>query len=181
MSEAVGDELEFGGFALPQEGPGDPRPIIARLVDQAEEFADLRTGEPVIMVLFRLEQKRKGGKVILGEMCLPQWQGRLAAVAWWMLVKISGGSPPDYILLLDNDWWSEASDREREALIHHELMHCMIGLDKEGDQRFDDEGNPVWDIRAHDLEEFNATVRRYGAWLGDIREFMEALREGGVN
>ncbi len=168
-------------FRLAQEGPADPRPIMARLVADAAEFEDLRVGEPAIMVLFRGIPKVKGGKRFLGEMCLPNFQGSLGQVALWLLAKACQGTLPDFLLILDAEWWGEASDREREALIFHELCHCMIALDRDGEKRFTDEGDPVWAIRAHDLEEFNAVARRYGAWATDIRDFMEALREHGVN
>lgn len=168
-------------FALAVEGKDDPRPIMARLVADAEDFEDLRAGEPAIMVLFRGIPKVKGGKLILGEMCLPNFQGSLGQVALWLLAKACQGELPDFLLILDREWWTEASEREREALIFHELCHCMIGLDRDGEKRFDDEGNPVWAIKAHDVEEFNSVARRYGAWQGDIRDFMEALREHGVN
>ena len=168
-------------FRLAVEGPDDPRPIMARLVMDCPEFEDLRVGEPAIMVLFRGVPKVKGGKLILGEMCLPNFQGSLGQVALWLLAKACQGELPDFLLILDSEWWAEATENQRSALVHHELCHCMIAVDREGEKRFTDEGDPVWAIKAHDLEGFNATARRYGAWLGDIRDFMEALREHGVN
>lgn len=59
----------------------------------------------------------------------------------------------------------ENKPREREALLHHELMHCEL----------DERGNPT--IRHHDVEEFNATVRRYGLWKDDVQLFLEASVE----
>jgi hypothetical protein len=181
MSDTDDDFTPDQAFAIAVDGPDDPRPIMQRIVAEAPEFEDLRVGEPAIMVLFRAVPKIKGGKLILGTMSLPAFQGSLGEVATWLLATACGGSLPDYLLILDREWWLEASATEREALIFHELMHCMIALDREGEKRFTDEGDPVWAIRPHDLEEFNAVVRRYGAWKSDIRDFMEALREHGVN
>ena len=52
--------------------------------------------------------------------------------------------------------------------------------DKEGELKFTPEGKPVWDIRGHDVEEFDDVVRRYGAWSPDVQRFIGALREGGA-
>lgn len=162
-------------FRLAEEGPADPRPIMARLVADAPEFEDLRTGEPAIMVLFRGIPKVKGGKRFLGEMCLPNFQGSLGQVALWLLAKACQGELPDFLLILDAEWWGEATENQRSALVHHELKHCCIATDKEGDQRFTDEGDPIWAIREHDVSEFYDTVSRFGDWLGDVAPLVRAL------
>ena len=179
-------EAEAGGddpaewFFVPEEGPGDPRPIMRRLVDAMPEFADLKAGEAVIMVLMRRLYVAKGGKGVLGSMALPVWQGRMGPLAVWLLAKSAGGAVPDFIMTLDATWWSLASNHQREALVFHELLHAMHATDREGELRFTEEGLPIWAIRPHDIEEFNAVVRRYGAWETDVALFAQALREGGV-
>ena len=63
--------------------------------------------------------------------------------------------------------WESLKDQPkvREALLHHELMHCELN----------ESGNPV--LRPHDVEEFNQTVRRYGRWKDDVQLFVEASAE----
>lgn len=167
-------------FTLPQDGPDDPRPIVRRLVEEMEEFRDLRVGEAVIMAVFRTEPMVKAGRAVLGTMALPKFQGSNGPFAFWLLVKVCGGTPPDFILTLDAQFWGAATPMQREALVFHEMMHARHATDKEGELKFTDEGLPVWAIFGHDLEEFDATVRRYGAWLPDITRFVAAAREGGV-
>lgn len=169
-------------FVLPEDGPNDPRPIVHRLVDELEEFADLRIGEALIMVVMRSIPASDGGKAVAGSMALPTWKGKygMGDLALWLLAKACGGEPPDFILLLDTTFWEGATPHQREALVHHELMHAKHATDRDGEKRFTEEGLPVWAIRPHDLEEFNQTVQRYGAWHDDITSFVGALRDGGA-
>lgn len=176
--ETLGDQAAAAMFCLPQEGPDDPRPILRRLVQEEETFAELRTGEPTIMTVFRCYPLARQGKSILGQMALPQWQGSMGPLAVWLLAKTCGGVVPDYIMILDQDWWDQASATRREALVFHELCHCAHARDKDGELRFTDEGRPVWGIAAHDVEEFNAVVEKYGAWTLDLVMFLDAAKRG---
>lgn len=176
-----GEELGPGDtFHLAEDGADDPRPILRRLVDELEEFKDLRIGEAAFMVVFRAEPKVKQGRMILGTMGLPRFQGGTADFATWCLAKLCGGDLPDFVLTLDAEWWADAEPFAREALVYHELCHCEHANDKDGEPKFTDEGMPVWGIRGHDLEEFHAVVRRYGAWAPDVQTFANALAAGGV-
>lgn len=165
-------------FTLAAEGEHEPREIAGRLVADLDEFGDLRTGEAVILFLMRADPKIKGQRAILGEMCLPRFQGTLGPLATWLLAKVCG-EVPDFIMILDAGWWEQAPPAAREVLVFHELCHCAIKLDRDGEQKFTDEGNPVWDLRGHDLEEFNEVVRRYGAWAPDVVAFLRAAAEHG--
>jgi len=167
-------------FQLPEEGPDDPRPIVRRLVEEEDLFRDLRVGEAVIMAVFRAFPLVKQARTIIGTMALPRWQGSMGPMAEWLLATACGGIVPDFILTIDLVWWNLAGPREREALVFHELCHCMHAVDKDGELRFTDDGLPVWAIRGHDLEEFRAVVEKYGAWDSDIAAFAESLRKGGV-
>jgi hypothetical protein len=167
-------------FAIPEPGEHQPREIADRLVADLEEFTPLRLGQPAIMILFRCSPKVRGGRRVLGETCLPRFMGALSAVGTWLLARACGGTVPDFLILLDAERWGVATPQERTALIHHELKHCGHARDREGEPRFDDDGNPVWAIEAHDIAEFQDTVRRYGAWSSDIGPFAAALKSGGV-
>lgn len=178
----MSDDVEgpANAFRLPEEGEEDPRPIVRRLVDELEEFNDLLVGEAVIMVVFRTEGLIKAGRQILGTMALPRWQGQMAPLALWLLAKACGGTVPDFIMTLDAEWWAQATPLQREALVYHELCHAEHAKTRDGDLRFTEEGLPVWAIRGHDIEEFQAVVRRYGAWSPDITAFIDAARAGGA-
>jgi hypothetical protein len=167
-------------FFVPEDGDLDPRPIAGRLVANRPEFSSLKHGEAVIMFLMRADPQEKQGRQILGQMMLPQFQGALAKVGKWLLVQSTGGVLPDFIMVLDNSFWRQATAIQREALVFHELLHAKHATNREGELRFDEDGKPVWAIRGHDLEEFNEVVRTYGAWLPDITGFLAAAREGGA-
>lgn len=169
-----------GLFSLPPEGEHEPREIADRLVETCEEFQQLKDGEVVLMLLMRHEEKVKQGRRILGEIALPRFMGPLAPLASWLLAKACDGHMPDYIVWFDAEWWAEATPIQREALVYHELCHAEQAADRDGEPKFDDAGRPVWTIKGHDVEEFSAVVRRYGAWSPDIRLFIAALREGGA-
>jgi len=147
-----------------------------RLIECVEDFDLLRIAKPDILVLMRTVPKVKGGRLELGSMGLPGFQGSYAKLGMWLLASYHGDIP-DFILTLDAEFWDTANERQREALIFHELMHCAQAQDKEGEPRFDPEGLPVWAIRAHDIEEFNEVVRRYGAWKEDVAAFIRAATE----
>ena len=169
-----GEPLAAGDtFTLPPDGEHEPKEIAGRLVGDLEEFRDLRHGDAVILFLMRTDPKVKAQRAILGEMCLSRFQGTLAPLASWLLAKVCG-EVPDFIMLLDAQWWEQAPPIAREALVYHELLHATIKRDREGEPRFTDEGLPVWDLVGHDVEEFDAVVRRYGAWQPHIAAFLRA-------
>ena len=167
-------------FAIPHPGEHQPREIADRLVAGMEEFAHLRLGQPAIMILFRCVPRVRAGRRVLGEACLPRFMGGLSPVGTWLLAKACGGALPNFLILLDAEWWNTASSQERAALIHHELKHCGHARDRDGEPRFDDDGNALWAVEPHDIAEFQDTVRRYGAWSSDVAPFAAALKDGGV-
>ena len=124
------------------------------------------------------ESWTKGGALVLGQAHIPAWQGQLRPLADWMLHKLFG--PLDFLILLNRNWWRIATPIQREALLFHELYHCAQAVGADGELRFTDAGMPVWAIRPHDIEEFGAVVRRYGAWIETHAEFFAAAREGGA-
>jgi hypothetical protein len=158
----------------------DPRVIAARLVEEEDRFSHLRHGEAQIMFLFRSVPKIKGGKRTLGYIALPRFQGALGDVAGWLLETACDGIYPDYIMVLDGEFWTEARTIQREYLVFHELAHTLHETDAEGELKFTDEGRPVFGLQAHDIEEFNDAVEKYGAALPDIQRFVDAAARGGV-
>lgn len=180
MKTADGEPVDPAGFfTLPDAGEHEPREIAARLVEDCPEFLHLKIGQPVIMFVLRAASKLRAGRTVLGEMSLPRFMGTLSPLGTWLLARACGGVLPDFIMLLDAAWWAEASPFHRAALVHHELKHAGHARDREGEPRFNDDGSPIWAIEPHDLEEFQDTVRQFGAWSPDIPPFLAALREGG--
>lgn len=163
---AIGETMSFA-----PGGPDGPAAIAKELVATCEEFGELREGEARIVFLMRAEPKLTGRRTILGTMGRPAF----GEVGNWLLARACNGLP-DYVMILDDTHWRAADTFRRTALVHHELKHGGYKRDKEGEPLFTPAGDPVWTIIGHDLEEFDDTVRRFGAWKGDISSFMRALR-----
>lgn len=66
----------------------------------------------------------------------------------------------DFIIWLAYDKWMGLSDKQRRALVDHELCHA--GMTGEAQDK------PA--ILPHDIEEFNCILKRHGFWwpLGDL-------------
>lgn len=64
----------------------------------------------------------------------------------------------DAEICLDGDWWEDASEKDRAALLDHELYHIVIT-----DKR-DDLGRPILKLRKHDFEVgwFSTIAQRHG-------------------
>lgn len=79
----------------------------------------------------------------------------------------------DFVILLNHEVWSKGGldEKQRRALIDHELCHCEVTLDSNGELKHDEEGRLVCRIRRHDIEEFQDVVARHGSYTKDLAEF----------
>jgi hypothetical protein len=108
---------------------------------------------------------------------MPRVNGELSSLFDWMLERLLG-RVPDFLIVLDGGHWAKADARAREILIYHEICHCVVAVDAYGAPKFSrTTGLPVWALTPHDVEEFNAVVRRYGAHTQAIQEFILASTE----
>jgi predicted LPLAT superfamily acyltransferase len=73
---------------------------------------------------------------------------------------------PFFVIEIAFDAWEILEKEQRVALVDHELCHCMMD---------EDSGKLI--MHPHDLEEFNAVVRRHGLWQPDVVTFARTLRE----
>lgn len=162
-------------YRRPTDADDHPAKYAAKLL-KLPEFEHLRDGEADIEWLFRLVPERMGGRDVLGTVHMPMVQGRLKDVFLWMLVEVFGRLP-DFLVVLDWEYWEAASARDREILVYHELCHAIQKEDRDGCPRFDEDGRPVFGLRGHDVEEFSAVVRRYGAHNADIKGFLAAAAQ----
>jgi hypothetical protein len=85
----------------------------------------------------------------------------------------------DFVILLNEVAWkgSDFDDHKRRALLDHELCHCDVEVDEEGEVVCNAAGRAVYRIRKHDLEEFQAIVNRHGLWKADIEEFVRVAQK----
>lgn len=84
----------------------------------------------------------------------------------------------DFVILLSRLFWRNdaVADKQRRALLDHELMHAAVKHDDRGEPARDERDRIVYRIRKHDLEEFSAIVERYGTYTRDLETFAAALR-----
>lgn len=170
-----GDDDVLDAFTRP--GP-ELEPIVARVL-RMPEHKHLVEGDARIHWLMRREGKVSQGRRNLGMCFIPRVNGQLSSMFDWLLARYLGETP-DFLIVLDTDWWTEeASERDREVLVFHELSHAVQATDANGAPKFNQvTGDPVWALQGHDIEEFNSVVARYGVWSESLREFMDAAAEG---
>jgi Putative phage metallopeptidase len=181
MSEVVESlDLDAGAYQVSLAGVLHPAVIADQLLKSLPEFVDLVDGEATIDWLFKRDEKIRGGRQILGAVHMPKVPGELNPCFGWMLERVFGRKP-DFLVILDRNYWLEPSETHaaiphlREILVYHELTHCIHQVDREGGKRYDHDERPIWGLRGHDVEEFTAVARRYGAWNTELESFCAAV------
>lgn len=166
-------------FALPA-GPRHPEAIAAQLM-KTDTHKHIAENEIQVGYLMRLDAKIKGGKQELGSVheTKSMFQGGFKDLGLQLLGNMLG-HVPQFLMVLDHEWWQQASDRDAEALVWHELCHIQHALDKFGAPRFDLDGLPVYKVHEHDVAAFRSEVERYGAWTPDLKDFLISAKKGGA-
>jgi hypothetical protein len=170
----VSDLDDFEPYCVPA-ADAHPGTIAARLIE-LPEHAHIKENGITIEYLMCREAKRHQGRQIAGAVHLPTVQGKLKDLFEMLLGRFFGGLP-QFLMIIDEAWWGDASEIEREALVFHELKHIQQELDKDGEPKFDRDGNPVFALRDHDVAAFNSEVARYGAWSEDLQRFAVAINQ----
>jgi len=76
----------------------------------------------------------------------------------------------DFVVVINATAWQNLTERQKRALIDHELSHCEPEVNAAGEVT-------GWTVVTHDLEEFAGVVRRHGLWYEDVKAFAGALEE----
>lgn len=66
-----------------------------------------------------------------------------------------------FLMEISRNTWLDLDDNQRIALVDHELSHCSVG--------HDDDGELVLATRSHDVEEFVSVLSRNGLWKRDVQ------------
>jgi hypothetical protein len=143
-----------------------------------EDHAHLE--DATIGFLWALVPFKDKGRHVLGTAQLGPPSGKA-----WQVAKATQqlnewyGEVPDFLITVDGRWaFEHASDLELCAVVDHELYHCHMVLDENGEPRVNPvTGRPQWYVRGHDVEEFVGVVRRYGAWNSGLRQMKRALEQ----
>lgn len=136
--------------------------IMREMVNQYHDELRNATIQPAWMIRNKTD---KDGILVLGKM-------KKATE----LERLSHGY--DAFLLLNQEAWERFDDRQKRALIDHELEHLTVSLDEgTGEPKLDGHGKTRYRIRKHDVEEFQAIISRHGCHKTHLRRFAEeALR-----
>lgn len=144
----VPDESAFDGEYM--DAPGLEQ--LAKVVmEEHAELAYLR--EWSVRVLWR---RQGSGKEAMGRCKVLSGELRFFTGADWLIWAAA-----DFCKLM--------SDRQIEALLFHELMHCEVKVNKAGQQRAA--------TRGHDFEGFGLEVERYGAWDTTLVRAKDSFRQ----
>ncbi len=101
------------------------REWVQNLIDEFDEHAHLR--EAKLLVLFRRGQKADAdGRTELGR--AKKTSRLLRLLAGSFAAKAEGLIAADFIVTVNADWWDDAADEDRLALLDHELTHCAATI-----------------------------------------------------
>lgn len=79
---------------------------------------------------------------------------------------------PFFVISIAEPVWEILPEKERMALVDHELCHTAA----EYQEKDDEEPVVKLAIKPHDMEEFACIVRRHGMWRDSIKEFIDNAR-----
>lgn len=88
-----------------------------------------------------------------------------AAVVSIKSLKDRAGSSADARIIVDDATWSDFTEAQRDATLHHELLHLLLVRNKAGAIEHDQAGRPKLKMRLHDVQ------------LGAFREVVERHKE----
>lgn len=114
---------------------------------------------------------KKGGKEIWGTMRkVSNLNAYLAALDQ---AKEIGEYEEFFVMTITKPVWDIIDEDKRIALVDHELCHAFAERDEED--------KLVLSILPHDLEEFQAIVKRHGLWREDVKNFIASARVSQKN
>ena len=140
----------------------DPAPDVAKLGEDLIARYHPHLADCNFAYLFRNKRQARGGKEIFAsaEKCTAKTQALVAYAQ-------PDANKFNFCIVVSYEVWRELSEKQRSALIDHELSHCYV------DET--DEGELVYSIRKHDIEEFTNVARRWGAYSSDLTLFKSAI------
>lgn len=85
--------------------------------------------------------------------------------------RLDDDGPVDFFVVeIAHDLWQGLTERQREALVDHELCHLEVELPETDDK------DRTLSLRGHDLEEFTEVVKRHGLWRPQVAAFTEVAK-----
>ena len=125
------------------------------LIENEEAFELIKKHRTRIAYLESNKPAPKSGKTILGE-C----RTLTAKTRELLAAGIEESFLPDFFIIIYAERIKHFTPEQTRILIMHELMHISV--------KEDDDGNAVFRLKKHDMEDFRAIVERFGVdWAGD--------------
>lgn len=124
--------------------------------------------------LFLSEASRRNGKITLGT--ARKITGYNALLSTPSVIGDPEGTSEGleyFLITIAADTWELLPDKARIALVDHELAHCAIDRN--------DDGEVSLSLRNHEIEEFAAILRRHGLWKPDLTDFMHKVGSDMLN
>jgi hypothetical protein len=78
------------------------------------------------------------------------------------MYKLLSKDDLDFVIVVAKDMWDELEAAEREAHLDSALCSCSVKLQEDGDFKLDAAGNPIYCLRAFDLQGHSEILQRYG-------------------
>jgi len=87
----------------------------------------------------------------------------------------------DAEVTLDHDWWADAPDEQRLAVLDHELHHLVVDKTAAGEVKTDDLQRPLLKLRKHDTQVgwFKIIAARHGPASQERMQAASLMDEGG--
>lgn len=111
-----------------------------------------------IVYLFVDKASKKNKHVVMAKAGLAPLFSRI-------LADVGKGPACHFVMIVAKPEWQGLDEKQREALVDHEL--CHMGLNKDGDPT----------LLQHDIQEFNAIIERHGLWYQDIKETSTVMKK----
>lgn len=175
MTRTAFDEIREDEYSVSHEAAQ----LGLLLVNRHPEFEHLQGA--AIAYVFRDDELRRHGRVTVAECIMVerilQTEKRWGRLVKWALGRILGTTElPDFLVLIDAHIWAGLSPEHKLALMHHELMHAWVETEDDGETpKLTKDGRFRWAIRGHDVEDFTATVERFGLWNEDLVAMARAI------
>lgn len=159
-------EPETGMFPETLQEPFVDAPAVRDLAEEVmasfDEFRDLRdaVGNEEISIAYVFETKAFDQ---LTEEFKPHTVAKVtkASPLWRSLTE------RELVIQFRRPFWDAFKHEQRCAVLHHELTHIALERDEKGRLKLS--------LRPHDVEDFRATVRRFGPILPGRAAFLKAL------
>lgn len=129
---------------------GEVTPEVITIAQSLIERYHPRLQDARIGFVFRSEAPVSQGRQVMAKAA--RVSDKMKAV-----MESQGARDIDFVIWIAFDVWQNLGSLRREALIDHELYHCVY-----------DPVEHKASIRAHDFEEFHEVVERHGLWTSDL-------------